>query len=101
MESKMGYVHAEGTSLHDGDGKKLVLKGVNLGDWFVQEFWMASSCVDGFQTGIYTQSRGIAAMRDNPNLQEGQIRELEAFYTRLGFTPAGRIQQFTRKWETV
>ncbi|HIU70423.1 MAG TPA: cellulase family glycosylhydrolase [Candidatus Enterosoma merdigallinarum] len=80
MESKMGYVHAEGTSLHDGDGKKLVLKGVNLGDWFVQEFWMASSCVDGFQTGIYTQSRGIAAMRDNPNLQEGQIRELEAFY---------------------
>lgn len=27
--------------------------------------------------------------------------ELEAFYTRLGFTPAGRIQQFTRKWETV
>ena len=45
MESKMGYVYAEGTSLYDGGGKKLVLKGVNLGEWFVQEFWMASSCV--------------------------------------------------------
>lgn len=75
-----GYVHSIGESLYDGEGRKLVLKGVNFGDWFVQEFWMATSCLPSFQTGRYTQRRGLEAMLLNPNIPKESIRSLEAVY---------------------
>lgn len=34
------YVHADGCQLRTPDGQPLVLRGVNLGGWLVQEKWM-------------------------------------------------------------
>ena len=35
-----GFVKAKGKVLYDGAGESLQLRGVNLGNYFVQEFWM-------------------------------------------------------------
>lgn len=76
-----GCVQANGTNLYDGNGDLLVFRGVNLGNWFIQEFYMGASTVsEGFETGVYTQLRGEAAMRQNPALTEAQIEELNRLY---------------------
>ena len=31
---------AQGTSIVDGDGRKVTLRGFNLGGWLVEEMWM-------------------------------------------------------------
>ncbi len=80
IDNPTGFVKAYGTNLYDGDGKILVLKGVNLGNWFVQEGWMGLSSVEGFQTGEYTQQRGIDAMVVNPNVTPEQAYELDKVY---------------------
>lgn len=77
----LGYVHADGKRIVDGEGRNLVLKGVNFGNWFVQEFWMASSYLGSFRKKeIYTQKRARKAMEENPNLQKEDIRKLEGIY---------------------
>ena len=75
-----GYVHAQGTDLYDGDGNILRLKGVNLGNWFIQEPWMSVACVGSYDTGVYTQRRGRAAMLSNASLDAEKIDELERIY---------------------
>ena len=80
VDSANGYVQASGTNLYDGEGNLLQFKGVNLGNWFDQEYWMAVSAVGNFDTGVYTQLRGDAAMRNNPNLTDVQVDELNALY---------------------
>ena len=34
------WLHAEGTRIADQDGKPVILRGVNLGGWLVEEMWM-------------------------------------------------------------
>lgn len=80
IEHPNGFVRAVGTNLYDGDGRILQLKGVNLGNWFIQENWMAVSSVGDFETGVYTKERGYAAMRRNPNLDEEKIKSLYELY---------------------
>ncbi len=80
IDSPTGYVQAAGTNLYDGDGKIMTLNGVNLGDWFVQENWMALSSVGDFETGSYTQQRGLDAMHANPNLTDEQTAKLQDIY---------------------
>ena len=80
IENPNGFVQAVGTNLYDGEGKILRLKGVNLGNWFIQENWMAVSSVGDFETGVYTKERGYAAMRQNPNLDEEAIKSLYELY---------------------
>lgn len=80
IDNPTGYVQAVGENLYDGDGNILQFEGVNLGNWFVQEYWMNVSSVGNFETGIYTQKRGIEAMRQNPNLTEENIDELYRAY---------------------
>ena len=80
VDSANGYVQASGTNLYDGEGNLLQFKGVNLGNWFDQEFWMAVSAVGSFDTGVYTQLRGDAAMRSNPNLTDADIDKLNELY---------------------
>ncbi|MBO6092923.1 MAG: cellulase family glycosylhydrolase, partial [Oscillospiraceae bacterium] len=80
VDSGTGFVQASGTNLYDGEGNLLQFKGVNLGNWFDQEYWMAVSAVGNFDTGVYTQLRGDAAMCNNPNLTNAQIDELNALY---------------------
>ena len=80
IDNANGYVQASGRNLYDGEGNILQLKGFNLGDWFDQEWWMASSTVKGFETGVYTPKRGLAAMKANPNLNDSQIDELQKIY---------------------
>ena len=38
-----GYLCAEGKTLYDGEGQPILLQGVNLGNYFVQEFWMSAT----------------------------------------------------------
>ncbi|MBQ7371113.1 MAG: cellulase family glycosylhydrolase [Blautia sp.] len=80
MDNPTGYLCADGTNLYDGNGDLLQLKGVNLGNWFVQEFWMGFSSVGDFDTGLYTQMRADAAMKANPNLTDEEIDALNALY---------------------
>lgn len=75
-----GFVQAHGRNIYDENGNILQLKGFNIGDWFDQEWWMASSTVEGFETGQYTPKRGLAAMKENPNLNDEQIDELQKLY---------------------
>ena len=75
-ENPTGFVQAVGSNLYDGEGNILTLKGVNLGNWFVQECYMSVANVGDFDTGVYTQKRAEDAMRENPNLTEEQIQEL-------------------------
>ena len=49
-----GFVQASGTNLYDGEGNLLQLRGVNLGNWFIQEPWMSFASVGSFETGQYT-----------------------------------------------
>ena len=77
-----GFVQARGERLYDGIGNLLQLKGVNFGNWFIQEPWMSLASVGSFDTGRYTQRRGRAAMLQNPNLSAAQAEELEQLYLR-------------------
>lgn len=38
--ARSGFIHAQGKYLVDGDGKKLILRGTNLGNWMVAEGYM-------------------------------------------------------------
>ena len=80
IDNPNGYVQAVGTNLYDGEGNILRLEGVNLGDWFVQEAWMASATVGDYDTRLYTQKRALEAMADNPNLTAEQIDAVEKLY---------------------
>ncbi len=71
-----GFVKAEGTNIYDEEGKILTLKGVNLGNWLVQENYMSVTDVGSFDAGVFTESRALAAMRANPNLTEEDIETL-------------------------
>ncbi|MBP5193248.1 MAG: hypothetical protein J6126_00795, partial [Clostridia bacterium] len=84
-----GYVRAVGKNIYDEKGDLLFFRGVNLGNWFDQEYWMAVSSLGDyietdrskiFETGVYTQKRGLAAMKANPNLTDAQIKELGELY---------------------
>ncbi len=81
-----GFMRAEGRNLYDGNGNLFQIKGVNLGNWFVPEDWMCVTTVGNFETGVYTQRRGIAAMRRNPNLSEKQIYDLYEAYMQTYIT---------------
>ena len=40
VHAEVGFVHAEGKFLVDGEGHKLLLKGTNMGNWLVPEGYM-------------------------------------------------------------
>lgn len=80
IDDPTGYVQAAGASLYDGNGDILQFRGVNLGNWFIQEFWEGVSSVGTFDTGLYTQVRGDAAMQANPNLTDEQMEVLKDLY---------------------
>ncbi|MBP5216239.1 MAG: cellulase family glycosylhydrolase [Bacilli bacterium] len=82
VENQTGFMKAQGRSLYDGEGKRVVLKGVNLGDWFVQEPWMSVSSIDGSFENMfgYTQRKAIAAFKQNPNLDDAKAEKLKQVY---------------------
>ncbi|MCD8294315.1 MAG: cellulase family glycosylhydrolase [Clostridia bacterium] len=86
IDNPTGFVQAVGSNFYDGDGNIVFFHGINFGNWFIQEPWMAVSAVGDFEQDEngkdrpYTQQRGLDAMRANPNLNEDQIRELRELY---------------------
>ena len=82
IENKTGFVKAYKTSLYDTNGNKLLLKGVNFGNWFVQEPWMSVSAIDGSFENMfgYTQRKAIDGFKNNPNLNDEQIEDLKRLY---------------------
>ena len=81
-----GMIRAEGTNLVDASGKRFVIQGVNLGNWFVPECYMAAANVGTFETGVYTTERAERAMAQNPKLTPAQIEELYHIYMRSYIT---------------
>ena len=75
-----GFIHADGTCLAAGSGKTFRIHGINLGNWFVPESYMAVTDVGSFETGVYTYARAERAMRENPNLTTEQIEQLYHIY---------------------
>ncbi len=86
IENPTGFVQAVGRNLYDGEGKLLTLRGVNLGNWFVQESYMSVVDVGDYDTGVYTTKRGEAAMRANTGLTEAQIEDLYHIYMQTYIT---------------
>ena len=77
---KQGFIHASGKNLIDGSGSVFQIRGVNLGNWFVPECYMAAAGVGSFETGVYTTERALRAMKANPNLTDEEIEELYHIY---------------------
>jgi endoglucanase len=51
-----GFVHRSGTTLVDGTGARVTLRGVNLGNWLTQENWlMGSGQTNVGQTKMYSR----------------------------------------------
>lgn len=70
----MSMLHADGTRIVDEDGQTVLLRGVNLGGWLVQEAWMnltnAPCQAEAFQTlderfGRETRERLFSVYEDN------------------------------------
>ena len=86
-------VFAKGRSLYDKDGKRIQMKGVNFGNWLIQEGWMTVNSIgieynkDGSYAKInedgiiesyleVTQEELEEALRINPNLTDAQVDKL-------------------------
>ncbi|MEG1706446.1 MAG: cellulase family glycosylhydrolase [Clostridia bacterium] len=79
--NESGYVKAHNTALYDGNGNKLLLKGVNAGNLLLQEGWMSVTEINGSYEGDFCDVTMMKAMRNNPNLTESDIEELlDVFY---------------------
>jgi aryl-phospho-beta-D-glucosidase BglC (GH1 family) len=52
------YVHAQGMYIYDGSGKEIILKGVGLGGWMLQEGYMLGT--SGTQHAMRTFLEGLA-----------------------------------------
>ncbi|MDR1683657.1 MAG: cellulase family glycosylhydrolase [Candidatus Symbiothrix sp.] len=51
-----GYVHASGILIHDGEGKNLILKGVGIGGWMLQEGYMLGTSGPQHEIRTYLES---------------------------------------------
>ena len=82
IENSSGFIKAYKNSVYDTNGDKLILKGVNFGNWFVQEPWMTVSAINGSFDNMfgYIQRDSIEAFKNNPNLNDKQIEELKDLY---------------------
>ena len=95
---KLKTIKAVGKGLYESDGKYIQLKGINFGNWLIQEGWMTPNSLgakynnDG--TFVKVNEEGIVeeyeqvfqdelelALNNNPNLTEEQIEVLwDAYY---------------------
>lgn len=58
---KVGFVHADGIYVKDGEGKDLILKGVGLGGWMLQEGYMLGT--SGAQHKIRAKLETVAGKK--------------------------------------
>src|ERR1700722_10783951 len=42
----LSFIHSEGTKLIDENGRQIILRGCNLGNWLMFEPWMFGGCLD-------------------------------------------------------
>lgn len=94
---KTPTIKAVGKALYDCEGNYIQLKGINFGNWLIQEGWMTVNSLgakyndDGSfakvnEEGIVeeyeevTQEELEKALLDNPNLTEEQVKELWDVY---------------------
>lgn len=90
-------LYAVGRGIYDKDGNRVALKGINFGNWLLQEGWMTVNSVgaklnsDGSyasvnEKGVITeyeetyQDEINAALENNPNLTDEQVKELWNVY---------------------
>lgn len=93
----MKTIKAVGKGLYESDGKYIQLKGINFGNWLIQEGWMTPNSLgakynsDGSFTkvneeGIVEEYEPVfqdeleLALKNNPNLTESQIKQLWDVY---------------------
>ena len=91
-------ITAKGRGLYDKDGNRVMLKGVNYGNWLIQEGWMTVNSIgieynedgsykkinnDGIIESYYEvcQNELEKALYINPNLTDSQVESLwDAYY---------------------
>lgn len=90
QQGRLSPLKAEGTQWVDADGKPVLLKGTNLGNWLVQEFWMMEQGGNGVHDqctleteltrrfGYQEKDRLIKLFRDNW-IKERDFDQLRAF----------------------
>jgi endoglucanase len=72
VNAQMSFLSQSGINIVNTSGSNVILKGVNLGNWWIQEGWMISA--DGSNPGTQSQMKLILK---NQGQTEAQI---EAFY---------------------
>lgn len=93
---EMETIKAIGKGLYDKNGNYIQLKGVNFGNWLIQEGWMSVNSIgvkknedgsynansEGVIDGYYEvyQEEFDDALKNNPNLTDNQIEELMDVY---------------------
>lgn len=95
IENSTGLVQAEGRSLYDAQGSRLVLDGINAGQILLQEGWMSPFALEPLKTedgSFVTDADGNlqypefseeefrAGLKHNPNLRGYDLEELLAVY---------------------
>lgn len=88
-ENNTGLVRAIGRGFYDKDGNEIVFRGVNAGNTFITEGWLAPYCIaepEGENYPELSEEMFMAGIRSNPNLTEAQIQDLLDVYRTSFFT---------------
>lgn len=97
LEKETKTLTTHGKGIYDTEGNKVVLNGINYGNWLIQEGWMSINSVgasyneDGSFVNVNSdgivekyeemaQSQLDEALANNPNLTPAQIEELWDIY---------------------
>ncbi len=85
----------KGRGIYDTDGNKVVLNGINYGNWLIQEEWMSVNSIGptrdeqgnlSIKDGVVNSYLEMAqedldlAFENNPNLTKDQVKELQELY---------------------
>jgi cell division protein FtsL len=94
IENSTGLIQASGRSLYDKDGKKIRLRGVNVGNALVNEGWLSFWCDGNYSADSsgeitypdFNQEQLLAGLKANPNLDALKIEEILAYYRSKWFS---------------
>lgn len=76
-----GFVHREGTRIIGNDGQPLVLRGVNLGGWLMQEGWIMGGVLLGSGNGEQTIHARLTELYGAAGADQFRERFRDAYIT--------------------
>lgn len=72
-----GYLHTSGSSILDGSGNAIKLRGTNVGGWLVTENWMCGISDDSDNNGTSSGNSHMRFARDTLERRFGEAKALE------------------------